>query len=161
MPHHRRRVQEAIAAAVRDGTALTVSAVARAAGVDRTFLYRRRDLLDNLHTVGSRSAGLQPGSAPASRDSLEADLANTNARAARMAARVQQLEGHLSRQLGERAWREAGFGGPTDTAELQATINLLEQRTIEPSRNLEERQTELGAARAANRELTRAPNQRG
>ncbi|MET9210103.1 MULTISPECIES: hypothetical protein [Streptomyces] len=154
------RVQDAIATAVRDGTALTATRIARAALVDRSFLYRHRDLLDQLHTAGSRSA--PPGSSPAvTNESLHADLANANARAARLTARVQQLEQHLSRQLGERAWRESGMGVPTDVAELQSTITRLEQRAVGLTRDLEERQAELEAARAANRELTRALNQRG
>lgn len=99
----RQRVQEAIAAAVRDGTQLTATAVAHAARVDRTFLYRHRDLLENLHTATLRSASLPPGYAPATTASLEADLANANARAARLSTRVQQLEARLSRQLGEQA----------------------------------------------------------
>ncbi|PVC81594.1 hypothetical protein DBP12_36890 [Streptomyces sp. CS014] len=155
----RRRVHEAIAAAVRDGTALTASTIARAAGVDRTFLYRHRDLLDHLHSVGSRSVGPSPGAGTT--ESLQADLANANARAARIAARVGQLEQRLSRELGEQAWRESGLGIPADIAEMQATIIRHEQRIVDLSRDLEERQTELEAARAANRELTRALNQRG
>ncbi|MFJ9824909.1 hypothetical protein ACIRSU_11090 [Streptomyces sp. NPDC101160] len=157
----RRRVQEAIAAAARDGTQLTASAIARAARVDRTFLYRHRDLLDKLHTASTRPTDPLPGSAPVTTQSLQTDLANANARATRLAARVQQLEEHLSRQLGEQAWRESGFGVHTDVAELQATIARLEQRTVDLERDLEERQSELEAARAANRELTRALNQRG
>ncbi|AZP23009.1 hypothetical protein EJC51_47270 [Streptomyces aquilus] len=158
----RQRVQDAIAAAVRDGTALTASAIAHAARVDRTFLYRHRDLLDNLHTASSRSTSPSPGSAPTvTTASLQADLANANARATRLAARVRHLEEHLSRQLGERAWHESGLSAPADIAELHAAVTHLEQRTVELSRDLEERQAELEAARAANRELTRALNQRG
>ncbi|MFZ3493051.1 hypothetical protein ACODT5_07435 [Streptomyces sp. 5.8] len=40
-------------------------------------------------------------------------------------------------------------------------ITQLEQRNIELTRALEERQAELDATRAANRDLTRALNQRG
>ncbi|MFF0095097.1 hypothetical protein ACFYSF_34895 [Streptomyces canus] len=35
----------AIQEAIRAGTAISVSGIARQAGVDRTFLYRHRDLL--------------------------------------------------------------------------------------------------------------------
>jgi enoyl reductase-like protein len=59
------------------------------------------------------------------------------------------------------AWRESGFGVHADIAELQDTIARLEQRTVDLSRDLKERQSELEAARAANRELTRALNHRG
>lgn len=158
----RQRVQDAIVTAVRDGTPLTASAIARTARVDRTFLYRHRDLLETLHTVGSQSAGTPSAAGPAvTKASLQADLANSNTRAASMAARVQQLENHLSRHLGDRAWHDSGLGASPDVAELQSTITRLEQRTTELARALEDRQAELDAARAANRELTRALNQRG
>ncbi|MEU0968680.1 hypothetical protein ABZ357_25895 [Streptomyces sp. NPDC005917] len=44
--------------------------------------------------------------------------------------------------------------------ELQRTITLLEQQTVDLTTSLEEREAELEAAREANRELTRALNQR-
>ncbi|MFF3989882.1 hypothetical protein [Streptomyces sp. NPDC001601] len=47
------------------------------------------------------------------------------------------------------------------TKELQQTIIQLEQRNIELAQALEQRQAELDAARAANRDLTRVLNQRG
>ncbi|MFC8094832.1 hypothetical protein [Streptomyces sp. NPDC057301] len=52
---------------------------------------------------------------------LQEDLINANARGARLFARVQQLEEHLSRHL-RKAWRESGLGGPADTEELKRTI---------------------------------------
>ncbi|WP_244943251.1 hypothetical protein [Streptomyces inhibens] len=59
----RQRVQIAIKAAVRDGTPVTTSAIARAASVDRTFLYRHRDMLDLLHAAASDPPQARP-SAP-------------------------------------------------------------------------------------------------
>ncbi|CAL9674378.1 hypothetical protein SUDANB105_07764 [Streptomyces sp. enrichment culture] len=88
-------------------------------------------------------------------------LMSAFARASRLSTRVQQLENHLSRHLGQQAWRESGLGASTDIAQLQATITHLEQRETELTRQLDDRQAELEAARAANRELTRALNQRG
>ena len=38
-------------AEVTDGTEISVSAIARAAGVDRTFLYRHADLLGQVHAA--------------------------------------------------------------------------------------------------------------
>ncbi len=93
--------------------------------------------------------------------SLQADLANAGARTARLAARVQQLEKRLSHALGEQAWRELGLGAPADIDEQRRTITQLEQRNVDLASRLEEREVELEAARAANRELTRALNQRG
>ncbi|GAA3381376.1 hypothetical protein GCM10020367_72380 [Streptomyces sannanensis] len=158
----RARVQAAVTAAVRAGTPLTAAAIARAASVDRTFLYRRRDLLDLVHTAAREPPGPKPVNGPAvSRSSLQTDLTNACARAARLAARVQQLGHHLPRRLGDQAWRESGLGAPTDVVELQATTTRLEQSNTELTRHLEDRRAELDATRAANRELTRALNQRG
>lgn len=81
---------------------------------------------------------------------LQADLINANARGARLFARVQQLEEHLSRHLRNRAWRESGLGGPADTEELERTITRLEQRTVALTTALEEREADL----EANRQLT-------
>ena len=47
----RQRVIAAINRAGTDGTELTVSGIARAAAVDRTFLYRHRDLLEQVHAL--------------------------------------------------------------------------------------------------------------
>jgi hypothetical protein len=75
-------------------------------------------------------------------------------------ADVQQLETLLSRHLGNQAWHESGLGSPACTEELQQTITKLEQRTADLTTALEGREAELKAAREANRQLTRALNQR-
>jgi len=70
-----------------------------------------------------------------------------------MAARTQQLETRLSELLGEQAWRESGLGAPDDIEQLKQRIGFLEQQVIDLRPQLEERDQELAAARAANREL--------
>ncbi|WP_237296579.1 hypothetical protein [Streptomyces sp. 3211] len=157
----RSRVQSAITAAHHDGTPLTASAIARAARVDRTFLYRHRDPLDVLHTAAREPAKPTAGGPAVTRASLQTDLANAAARSARLATRVQQLEERLSRALGEEVWRTSGPGAPADVAELNSRLTQIEQRNVELTRALEERQAELDAARATNRDLTLALNQRG
>ena len=47
----RQRVIAALDKAITDGIELSVSGIARAAGVDRSFLYRHRDLLAQLHAL--------------------------------------------------------------------------------------------------------------
>ncbi|MGW6396455.1 hypothetical protein ACWFR1_39515 [Streptomyces sp. NPDC055103] len=64
----------------------------------------------------------------------------------------------MSRRLGEKAWAESGLGASSDVAELKTTITHLGQRNAELARQMEEREAELEAARAANRQLTRALN---
>ena len=70
-----------------------------------------------------------------------------------MAARTQQLETRLSELLDEQAWRTTGLGAPTDIDQLQQRIVSLEQQIVELRLQLEERDQDLAAARAANREL--------
>ncbi|MEU8965251.1 hypothetical protein AB0C89_26570 [Streptomyces sp. NPDC048491] len=156
----RTRVRAAILAARNEGTPLTAAAIARTARVDRTFLYRHRELLDILHTVAREPAPPSGSTTAATHASLQADLANAGARSARLAVRVHQLEERLSRALGEEIWNSSGLRAPGDVAELTRRITHLEQANVELGRMLEERQSELDAARAANRDLTRALNQR-
>ncbi|MGN9844505.1 DUF6262 family protein [Nonomuraea sp. H19] len=87
-PARRQRVVNAIAAALKSGEEITVASIARRAGVDRTFLYRHRDLLEQVHLAATRP---QPAAAgpQVSRASLQADLHNAQERASRMAARTQ------------------------------------------------------------------------
>ncbi|MEW2573276.1 hypothetical protein [Streptomyces sp. NPDC047070] len=95
-----------------------------------------------------------------SRASLQTDLANALERNKRLAARVRQLEHRLSSQLGDAVWAESGLGAPVDIDQLQRRIALLEQEVTARQSEFDERTEELEAARAANRELTRALNHR-
>ncbi|MFJ8509797.1 hypothetical protein [Streptomyces avermitilis] len=67
----------------------------------------------------------------------------------------------LSELMGEQAWRDSGLGAPADQEEPQRQVFRLERANTDLSARLEEGEAELGAARAANRELTRALNQKG
>ncbi|MFE1315477.1 DUF6262 family protein [Streptomyces sp. NPDC058755] len=154
----RQKVLKIIDSAAKGGGEITVSGIARAAGVDRSFLYRHRDLLQHLHTAASTPATCSDGQAPVSRASLQADLANALDQNRRLATRVQQLEKRLSQLLGEQAWRDSGLGTAADLDQLQRHATALEQRIVDLQGQLEERAEELQAARAANRELTRSLN---
>jgi hypothetical protein len=149
----RQRVIKALNDAVANGEEISVSSIARAAGVDRSFFYRHRD----LHTQVMAKAAELPISkitGPAvSRASLLADLANANERIARLTHHNQQLQRRLSELLGEQAWQQSGLGAPPDTAALQRRITELEQANVETRRVLAEREEDLEAARATNREL--------
>ena len=156
----RQRVIKALNQATTNGTEISVAGIARAAGVDRSFLYRHRDLLAQLHAAEAQprtTAGTGP---QVSRASLQADLLAAQERAARQAARVQQLEKRLSQILGEQAWRESGLGAPDDIDALKRRITDLEQQVADLRLQLAERGDELAAARAANRELMLRANQR-
>jgi hypothetical protein len=150
----RQRVIAAISHAVTDGTEISVSAIARAAAVDRTFLYRHRDLLGKIHATQAGPPAASGGAGPAvTRASLQADLLAAHERAVRLHARIQQLEKRLSGVLGDQAWRESGLGAPADLDTLNQRIIHLEQQITGQRLQLEERDEELAAARAANREL--------
>jgi len=149
----RQRVLSALDIAINDGAELSVTSIARRAGVDRTFLYRHRDLLERIHAAETQPPD-KPEIGPAvTRASLQADLLAAQQRCTRMTARTQQLETRLSELLGEQAWRATGLGAPTDIDQLQQRILTLEQQIVELRLQLEERDQDLAAARAANREL--------
>jgi len=150
----RQRVIATLSKAAADGTEISVSAIARAAAVDRSFLYRHRDLLGKIHAIEASPPAAGGSAGPAvTRTSLQADLAAAHERAIRLTARIQQLEHRLSETLGEQAWRESGLSTPADTGALSQKITHLEQQVIDLHLQIEQRDEELGAARAANREL--------
>lgn len=149
----RQRALTALNDAINDGDEISVVSIARRAGVDRSFIYRHTDLLAQIHAAATQpvnAAGVGP---TVSRASLQTDLHNAQQRAARLAARVHQLEGRLSQALGEKAWHESGLGTPDDIDQLKHQIVTLEQHAVDLRLQLEERGQELDAARAANREL--------
>ena len=111
----RQRVTAALDRAAANGEEISVSGIARAAGVDRTFLYRHPDLLSRLHALEAAPPAAPGTSGPAvTRASLQADLLAAQERSARTAAHVRQLEHRLSDALGEQAWRQSGLGAPAD-----------------------------------------------
>ena len=150
----RQRVIAALSKAASDGTEISVTGIARAAGVDRAFFYRHRDLLAQLHALEATLPAAGDGNGPGvSRASLQTDLLAAGERAARLHSRVRQLEKRLSEALGEQAWRESGLGTPADIDALNQKIIHLEQQAIDLRLQLEEQGDELAAARATNREL--------
>jgi hypothetical protein len=150
----RQRVIAVLSQALADGTEISVSGIARAAAVDRTFLYRHRDLLEKIHALETAPPAAGDGAGPAvTRASLQADLLAAHDRALRLTAHIQQLEKRLSETLGDQAWRESGLGAPADIDALNHKIANLDQQVIDLRLQLEERDSELTAARGANREL--------
>lgn len=149
----RERVLKALAEAANAGEEISVSGIAGRAGVDRTFLYRHRDLLAHVHAAEAQPRTAGDTGPAVTRASLRADLLAAQQRCARMAARTQQLETRLSEMLGEQAWRASGLGAPTDIEELQRRIVSLEQQVVDLRLQLEQRDEELAASRGANREL--------
>ncbi|MFE3001038.1 DUF6262 family protein [Nocardia sp. NPDC059246] len=156
----RQAVLKALNAARNSGEAITVSGIARAAGVHRTFLYRHADLHATVLAEAAKPLPTPTGHPAVSRESLLADLVNLQARNARMAQTISTLERRLSETLGEDVWRTSGLGAPTDIDTLQRRITELEQINLDLRDELAERQDELDAARDANRELITRLNTR-
>ena len=150
----RQRVITALERASRDGAEISVSAIARAAGVDRSFLYRHRDLLTKIHALETvPAAGGQASGPGVTRASLQADLAAAHERALRLTGRIRQLEHRLSEALGEQAWHDSVLSTPADPGRLAQENSQLQQQVIDLRLQLEERAQDLAAARSANREL--------
>ena len=150
----RQRVITTIDKAIAAGADISVSGIARTANVDRTFLYRHRDLLTQIHAAEAEPPTAGDNTGPTvTRASLQADLLNAHERAIRLNTRIQQLEKRLSETLGEQAWRESGLGAPTDIDALNQKITHLEQQVTDLRLQLEERDEDLAAARATNRDL--------
>jgi hypothetical protein len=136
-----------------EGGEISASGIARLAGVDRTFLYRHPDLLARIHALQAEPVSAD-GTGPAvTCASLQADLVAAHERAVRLNTRIQRLEKRLSETLGEEVWRESGLGAPADIDALNQTIAHLEQQVTDLRLQIEERDEDLAAARAANREL--------
>lgn len=149
----RQRVLAALKQATTAGDPISVSAIARRAGVDRSYLYRHPDLLEQIHLLDAQPPDAA-GTGPAvTRASLQTDLLNAQQRCARLASRVQQLEKRLSTTLGQQAWADAGLATHDDTDQLKQRIVHLEQVGIDLRLKLDEHAQDLAAARAANREL--------
>jgi hypothetical protein len=156
----RQRVLKALEAAAGPGEEVSVSAIARRARVDRTFLYRHRDLLARVHASNGQPQSGPAGGPAVTRASLQADLLAAHERSARLAARVRQLEHRLSEALGEGVWRESGFGQLGDIDQLRQQVSELSEENQQLRDNLAERDQDLAAARAAGRELMTRLNTR-
>ena len=82
----RQRVLKALETAAGTSEEISVSAIARRAGVDRTFFYRHRDLLAQVHASEALPSA-RPAAGPAvTRASLRAGLLAAHERSARLAA---------------------------------------------------------------------------
>lgn len=134
------------------GAEISVSSVAHAARVHRSLIYP----YPNLHAAIAAAAD-QPDpastAAPAvSGKSLHTDLANLTSQLRRQDTHIRTLENRLAEQLGQTVWTRSGLGAPPDTDALQAQITRLEQEITELRRQLADRDGELDATRAANRQ---------
>jgi len=154
----RQRVLDALHHLAAAGQGISVSAVARKAGVDRSFLYRHHDLRAQIHARSAAPAASPAASATASRQSLLADAANLREQNQRLRRQNTDLTARLSEVLGQEVFRTSGIGRTDDSEALRTRIGQLEQEVLDLRQELEERTDDLDAARAANRDLMTLAN---
>jgi len=158
----RRKVLDALDRLRTTGDEITVSAVARTAGVDRSFLYRHHDLRSQILTHAAEPEP-NPSGTRTSHRSLLADLANLRAHNERLRHQNNKLTERLSEILGEQVFHDAGLTRTDEIGTLRERVAQLEQQLLDQRQDLQDRDDELTAARAANRDLmtqlnSRAPN---
>jgi chromosome segregation ATPase len=156
----RQRVLDTLGQLASAGHEISVSAVARAAKVDRSFLYRHHDLRAQIHARAAAAPGSSPASAAASRQSLLADLANLHEQNQRLRRQNLSLTTRLSEVLGAEVFRASGIGHHDETGQLRTRITELEQTVLDLRQQLQERADELDAARSANRDLMAFANRK-
>ncbi len=132
---------------------ITVSAVARTAGVDRSFLYRHHDLRSQILAAADEPEPPSSSGTRTSRRSLQADLANLGAHNERLRHQNAKLTERLSEVLGEQVFRDAGLTPTNEIESLRKRVAELEQQLLDYKQDLQDRDDELAAARATNREL--------
>ncbi|GIE81986.1 hypothetical protein Aph02nite_79360 [Actinoplanes philippinensis] len=145
------RVRQALTALVEAAHDITISSVARAAGVHRSFIYRHPEL--RLAVEQAQRSTTISTAAVASAAWLHTDLANAQAQNARLVQQIKLLENRLSDALGVQAHQASGIGAPDKAAQLEYRCLELEQRVRDLTHQLEERTDDLEAARVANRNL--------
>jgi chromosome segregation ATPase len=155
----RRKVLEALDRLRSGGQEITVSAVARTAGVDRSFLYRHHDLRSQILALAAEPEP-HPSSAGISRRSLLADLANLREHNERLRNQNTKLTERLSEVLGEQVFLDAGITRTDETSTLRTRVAELEDQLLDRRHDLQDRDDELAAARAANRDLITTLNGR-
>jgi len=159
----RRKVLDALDRLRTAGDEITVSAVARTAGVDRSFLYRHHDLRSQILAAADEPEPPSSSSTRTSHRSLLADLANLRAHNERLRHHNTKLSERLSEVLGEQVFLDAGLTRTDEIGTLRERVAELEQQLLDRRQDLQDRDDELAAARAANRDLmtrlnSRAPN---
>jgi hypothetical protein len=109
----RQRVLKAPDTAAAAGEEIGVSAIARRAGLDRTFLYRHRDLLEQVHAREAQPPSLPGGGPAVTRASLRADLLAACERSARLATRIASSSNASPRPSASRPGGNPASASPT------------------------------------------------
>ncbi|WP_405059765.1 DUF6262 family protein [Kribbella sp. NBC_01505] len=97
----RHRAERALEQLIADQRPLTVSGLARAAGVARSWLYTQPDLLDQLQRRASNKTTLSTSTTRASDSSLQRRLELAHQRISQQAEQITQLRAALARAHGD------------------------------------------------------------
>jgi Family of unknown function (DUF6262) len=123
---HREAVSRTIRTLNASCEAISVSAVAAGAGVDRSYIYDHPDLLDEIRQLRGDSQAVvrRPIKERGSQASLQARLATAHAELARLRAENRDLRHHLENALG--AHWDAQLT-PASTAPVTAAASISRQ----------------------------------
>jgi hypothetical protein len=103
------------------------------------------------HKSSPANPNPHPSSTRTSRRSLLADLANLRAHNERLRHQNTKLSERLSEVLGEQVVHDAGLTGTDEIGILRERVAELEQELLDRCQDLQDRDDELAASRAANR----------
>jgi chromosome segregation ATPase len=152
-------VRRALSAMSKTGEDITVSSVARRAGVHRSLIYRHPELQAAVDAAAALpTSAAAPRGDQVSTASLRASVENERERNRRLTLRLAQLERRLSEALGREAFRDAGLDDVDQTRALEERVLELEQTNNDMRRKLRDTKDELDAAQHVNQQLTRQLN---
>lgn len=152
----RERVAAAVDALATTGRQLSITAIARHAGVSRKFIYTHPELRAQIEQRARQAIATTGARASADGQvtiaSLRADLANAKAHNHRLRQQLRALEKRLSEALGRDIADELEPGG-TRPADLDRKLQDARGEIFELSESLADAREELDAVREINREL--------
>jgi predicted transcriptional regulator len=155
------RVIAALDAMAASGTALSIAALARNAGVSRRFIYDHPELRAEAERrtaqIIERHSGAIVATARVTAASLRADLANATAASQRLSTELAALRRRLGQLPGQEVLNELS---DSETA-AAPRAGQLEATLFATQEELARRTEELEAARQINRELLSRLNRHG
>ena len=112
----RQRVLSALDQLAADGQEISVSAVARAAGVDWSFLYRHHDLRAQIHARAIAAPGISPASTAVSRPPCSPTWPTSTSRTSGCAGRTSPSPPGYLTSSARKSSTPAASGTPTKPA---------------------------------------------
>ena len=148
----RLRVTRALEQLSTSRSEISISSVARAANVHRSFIHRHGDLRVAILAAASTPAIAAAGQDRATSASIKAENEHLRQNNRRLQNTISSLEQRMSELLGEQVHRRSGLGDPEQPT-LQNEVARLEQEVHSLTVQLAERNEELSAVREANRRM--------